>query len=184
MEWYWTSRHLCCIDNLPTKVSQCKLASLMKWHWSSSFSLWFSMDQEECLIEWHQVRRHIRGKVSPKGNHVLSPSHHIRHPYYHACSLCGTETAYMPVTETQNLQACVCNIGSAKMYVTRAPTNRNAGYSNIGSVCISVILVQDQQPNHYCHRVSKHLYHYACLIIWHRTSTHAETKTPGQQLCR
>ena len=61
MECLWTSRHVCCIDNvaivLPTKVSQFKLACLMEGHRSSSFSLWFS--KETCLIEWYQVLRHI-----------------------------------------------------------------------------------------------------------------------------
>ena len=51
-------------------------------------------------------------------------------------------------------------------------TNRNAGYSCVDSVCMSVILVPDQQPSHYCHRLSRHLYYYTCLIMWHRTSTH------------
>ena len=61
MESSWTSRHVCCIDNvaivLPTKVSLFKLACLMEGHRSSSFSLWFS--NETCLIEWYQVLRHI-----------------------------------------------------------------------------------------------------------------------------
>ena len=61
MESYWTSRHVCCIDNvaivLPTEVSQLRLACLMEGHRSSSFSLWFS--NETCLIEWYQVLRHI-----------------------------------------------------------------------------------------------------------------------------
>ena len=61
-EWHWTSRPVCCIDNvavLPDKVSQCWLACLMEGNRSSRFSLWFSMDQEVCLIKWYQIRRHI-----------------------------------------------------------------------------------------------------------------------------
>ena len=56
------------------------------------------------------------------------------------------------------------------------PTKRNAGYSNVGPVCMSVILVPDQQPSHYCHRVSRHLYHYACLTMWNRTSIHVRNQ--------
>ena len=49
------------------------------------------------------------------------------------------------------------------------PTNRNAGYSCVGSVCISVILVPDQQPSYYCHRVSRrrHLYHFHVWLSTH-----------------
>ena len=47
------------------------------------------------------------------------------------------------------------------------PTNRNAGYSCVGSVCMSVILVPDQQPGHYCHRVSRHLYHFHVWLSTH-----------------
>ena len=39
-------------------------------------------------------------------------------------------------------------------------------------VCMSVLLSPDQQPRHHCHRVSRPIYHYACLIVWHLTSTH------------
>ena len=63
------------------------------------------------------------------------------------------------------------------------PTYRNAGYCCTGSVgmsvqvtsgqwpmCMSVLLSPDQQPRHHCHRVSRHIQHYACLIMWHWTS--------------
>ena len=30
----------------------------------------------------------------------------------------------------------------------------------------------DQLPRHHCYRVSRHIYHYACLIMWHWTETH------------
>ena len=53
------------------------------------------------------------------------------------------------------------------------PTNRNAGYSCVGSVCMSVILVPDQQPSHYCHRVSRHLYHFHVWLstnVWNLDS--------------
>ena len=53
------------------------------------------------------------------------------------------------------------------------PTNRNAGYSCIGSVCMSVILVPDQQPSHYCHRVSRHLYRFHVWLsthVWNQDS--------------
>ena len=78
----------------------------------------------------------------------------------------------MPATETQDLWACVF-VASHQQYcmLQLHPTNRNAGYACIGSVCMSVILVQDQQPSHYCLRVSRHLYHYTCLIMWYRNST-------------
>ena len=71
---------------------------------------------------------------------------------------------YMPVAKTQGMQACA--------FVTshQHPTNRNAGYSIVGSVCMSVILVPDRHPSHYCHRISRHLFHYTCLIMWNRTS--------------
>ena len=69
---------------------------------------------------------------------------------------------------------CVCYITPAIMYVTKLhPTNRNAGYSCIGSVCMSVILVPDQQPSHYCHRVSRHLYHFHVWLstyVWNQDS--------------
>ena len=47
------------------------------------------------------------------------------------------------------------------------PTNRNAEYSCVGSVCMSAILVPDQQPSHYCHRVSRHLYHFHVWLSTH-----------------
>ena len=77
---------------------------------------------------------------------------------------------YMPVAKTQGMQACA--------FVTshQHPTNRNAGYSSVESVCMSVILVPDQQPRHYFHRVSRHLYHYTCLIMWNRTSIHVKNQ--------
>ena len=56
------------------------------------------------------------------------------------------------------------------------PTNRNAGYSCFGSVCMSVILVPDQQPSHYCHRVSRHLYHFHVWLsthVWNQDSRSA-----------
>ena len=55
-------------------------------------------------------------------------------------------------------------------------TYRNAWYSRVGSVCMSVILVPDQQPSHYCCRVRRHLYHYTCLIMWNRTSIHVRNQ--------
>ena len=62
---------------------------------------------------------------------------------------------------------CVCYNAAAIMFVTMAPTKRNAGYSCVGSVCMYAILVPNQQSSHYCHRVSRHIVHYACLIMWH-----------------
>ena len=53
------------------------------------------------------------------------------------------------------------------------PTNRNTGYSCVGSVCMSVILVLDQQPSHYCHMVSRHLYHFHVWLsthVWNQDS--------------
>ena len=53
------------------------------------------------------------------------------------------------------------------------PTNRNAGYSCVRSVCMSVILVLDQQPSHYCQRVSRHLYHFHVWLsthVWNQDS--------------
>ena len=53
------------------------------------------------------------------------------------------------------------------------PTNRNAGYSCVGSVCMSVILVPDQQPSHYCQRVGRHLYHFHIWLsthVWNQDS--------------
>ena len=76
----------------------------------------------------------------------------------------------MPVAKMQGMQACV--------FVTshQHPTNRNAGDSSVGSVCMSVILVSDQQPSHYCHRASRQLYHYTCLIMWNRISIHVRNQ--------
>ena len=51
------------------------------------------------------------------------------------------------------------------------PTNTNAGYSCVGSVCMTFIL--DQQPSHYCHRVSRHLYHFHVWLsthVWNQDS--------------
>ena len=51
------------------------------------------------------------------------------------------------------------------------PTNRNAGYccavcsSYTRQLCMSVLLSPDQQLRPHCHRVSRHIYHYVCLII-------------------
>ena len=116
----------------------------------------------------------ISVEVLPNGIHVLPPGHHIRHPYHHTCKLCGTETAHMYACfrDAGSAGMCVCYITPAILYVKIAQTNRNAWYSCVGSVCMSVILVPDQQPSHYCHRVSRHLCHYACLIMWNRPSTH------------
>ena len=53
------------------------------------------------------------------------------------------------------------------------PTNRNAGYSCVGSVCMSVILVPDQQPSHYCHRIRRHLYNFHVWLsthVWNQDS--------------
>ena len=37
---------------------------------------------------------------------------------------------------------------------------------------MSVLLSLDQQPRHYCHMVSRLIYHYACLIMWHTLDQH------------
>ena len=31
--------------------------------------------------------------------------------------------------------------------------------------CMAVLLSPNQQPRHHCHRVSRYIYHYACLIV-------------------
>ena len=148
MESHWTSRHVFCIDNvaivLPTKISQFKLACLMEGHWSSSFSLWLSTDQEAYLIEWYQVRRYtcyyFTWPASMRCHQAItSDTLTITYANYvvmkqHTC---------MPVAKTQGMQACV--------FVTshQHPTNRNAGYSSVH------VLVPDQQPSprpsHYFH---------------------------------
>ena len=55
-------------------------------------------------------------------------------------------------------------------------TNRNPGYSCVGSVCMSVILVPDQQPSHHCHRVSRHLY---LLHVWLSTHVWNQDSSPA-----
>ena len=80
----------------------------------------------------------------------------------------------MSVAEKQDLQECVF-VTSHKQYcmLQLHPTNRNAGYSCVGSVCMSVILVPDQQHSHYCHRVSRHLYHFHVWLsthVWNQDS--------------
>ena len=85
MESHWTSRHICCIDNvaivLPTKVSQFRLACLMEGRRSSSFSLWFS--KETCLIEWYQVLRHICWSFIERHPCIATrPSHQTFLPAY------------------------------------------------------------------------------------------------------
>ena len=53
MEWHWTSRHVCCIDNvtvLSDKVSHCYLACLMEGHRSSTYVAFF--------IYFQLTRRH------------------------------------------------------------------------------------------------------------------------------
>ena len=79
----------------------------------------------------------------------------------------------MPIAKTQSMQSMQAFVSvTSHQY----PNNMNAGYPSVGSVCMYFILVPDQQPrprpSHYCHRVSRHIYHYACLIMWNRTSIH------------
>ena len=38
--------------------------------------------------------------------------------------------------------------------------------SYIQPMCMSVLLSPDQQPRHHCHRVSRHIYHCSCLIMF------------------
>ena len=80
----------------------------------------------------------------------------------------------MPVAEKQDLQECVFVTSRQQWCMLQLhPTNRNAGYSCIGSVCKSVILVPDQQPSHYCHRVSRHLYLFHVWLsthVWNQDS--------------
>ena len=35
----------------------------------------------------------------------------------------------------------------------------------IWPVCMSVLLSPNQMPRHHCHRLSRHIYHYACFIM-------------------
>ena len=65
----------------------------------------------------------ISVEVSPNGNHVLLQGHHSRHPYHHACQLCGTEITgmYACYRDAGPVGMCVCDIAPAIMYVTIAP---------------------------------------------------------------
>ena len=169
MESHWNNSHVSCIDNvaiiLPTKVSQFKLACLMEGHQSNSFLFDFQ-------------RRHVwlnGTKFSAISVEVSSASMYCNQAIIsdiltstHANYVVVKQHTCMPVAEKQDLQECVfVTSHQQKCILQLHPTNRNAGYSCVGSVCKSVILVPDQQPSHYCHRVSRHLYHFHVWLSTH-----------------
>ena len=177
MESHWTSRHVSCIDNvaiiLPTKVSQFKLACLMEGHQLSTFSLWFS--KETCLIEWYQVLSHICWSfiewhpfIATRPSHQTFLQARMQIMWYWN----STHVCLLPRSRICR-NVCLLHHTSNNVCYNCTPTNRNAGYSFVGSVCMSVILVPDQQPSHYCHRVSRHLYHFHVWLsthVWNQDS--------------
>ena len=84
----------------------------------------------------------------------------------------------MPAIETQDLKAHVLCMLQLNL------TIRNAVYSCIGRVCLSVTHVPEQQPSNYCHMVNIYLYYYAslqsCLFNLHLQACMSETFAPYQ----
>ena len=121
----------------------------------------------------------ISVEVSSSGIHVLPPGQFTSDilTSTHANYVVLKQHTCMPVAETQDLQACVFVTSHQQQCMLQLhPTNRNAGYSCIESVCMSVILVLDQQPSHYCHRVSRHLYHFH---VWFSTHVWNQDSRPA-----
>ena len=120
------------------------------------------MDQEACLIEWYQSSgiSGIRTAAIYCHQDITSDTLTIKH------------VNCMVLKPKRRTCRHVCLLHRISNNVTITPTNRNVGCSYVGSVCMYIKLLPDQLPSHYCHRVSRHLYHYACLVMRHRTSTH------------
>ena len=141
------------------------------------------MNQEACLIEYYQVRRHIcrsfterRPRNATSSSYPTSLTSRVfnnvvlnQHKCHltrlcassHACQLHSTSNNVY--YNAPNLQECWVLLHWISGYVC---------LNYIWPVCMSVLLSPNQQPRHHCHRVSGLTYHCACLIMSHWTSIH------------
>ena len=118
----------------------------------------------------------ISVKVSPNGIHALLPGHHIRHPYHHTCKLCGPETAHVCLLPRRRIcrHVCLSHHTSNNVHLCYKCTLLTGmlGTPALNQCACLLYLYQTSNPAINANGSVDILTVMACLIMWHRTSTH------------